>query len=526
MGAWRAFALLVAAWWALARAEDPPAAPPADSPAEAAAPETAAPAVPAPTPPLDQGELNTWWKAAGELWMDQTAYKADGTTFDGGVCRYDLTEGVIIPVFTGRKPVSERRVGVVFIGKGTLTMSFPDKADAQAFANHMVLRAGKDPKDFAAIAHGDANYVVPIENGLILSADPDVQKTLFDLEPIGAGVVVKEAEAGGEINEYYTVTENRGKTRAKITATNLIPQRRRLLELSGIDPLAMLRQDRFLYEELGTPKEDLRFIADFRTADHYRVAEPKQGGAGGGGDADRWLTCYRDPTGFLDSGYETMVFAHGMDREGIRHFERFDGKRLESEADGRVANPPFEPMTAETTIEAKPRGIGANYIDASVKSTVTVKALGQDRYSIGMSLPNWSSVPKTFELQSLTDDKGRELAWVGVYSDLPTSAGEIRRTIASTTTDGAAQVADASGSATPTAGGDATAPGGGSVDTTAPTEGDSSSVDDIGMQIGNDMQTTSEMELLNEYTIRERYDIIAMLPEPVRPGETLTLHLQ
>src|SRR4029078_7015284 len=109
----------------------------------------------------------------------------------------------------------------------------------------------------------------------------------------------------------------------------------------------MLRQDRFLYEELGAPKEDLRFIADFRTADHYRVAEPKRGGGGGGGDAHRGLTCSRDPTGFLDSGYETMVFAHGMDREGRRHFERFDGKRLASDADGRVADPPFEAMHAD-----------------------------------------------------------------------------------------------------------------------------------------------------------------------------------
>jgi hypothetical protein len=520
MGAWRAFALLVAAWWTLARADDPPAVPPAES----AAPEAAAPT---PTPPIVQSELDTWWKAAGDLWMDETAYKADGTTFDGGVCRYDLTEGVIIPVFSGKKPVSERRVGVVFIGKGTLTMSFPDKGDAQAFANHMVLRAGKDAKDFAAIAHGEANYVVPIENGLILSADPDLQKTLFDLEPIGAGVVIKEAEAGGEINEYYTVTENRGKTRAKITATNLIPQRRRLLELSGIDPLAMLRQDRFLYEELGAPKEDLRFIADFRTADHYRVAEPKQGGAGGGGDADRWLTCYRDPSGFLDSGYETMVFAHGMDREGTRHFERFDGKRLESEPDGRVANPPFEPMQADTTIEAKPRGIGANYIDASVKSTVTVKALGQDRYSIGLSLPNWNAVPETFELQSLTDANGRELAWVGVYSDLPTSAGQIRRTVASTTQQGANEVADASttGSDATAAGGDTTTAAAGAVDTTNPIE-TGSELDDIGVQMDGDMQTTGEMEILNQVTVRERYDIIAMLPNVVRAGDTLTLHLE
>jgi hypothetical protein len=527
MGAWRAFVLLVLAWWGLARAEDPPAAPPAESPAPETMPPAPAPTppAPAPTPPIDQGDLNTWWKAAGDLWMDETAYKADGTTFDGGVCRYNLDEGVIIPVFTGKKPVSERRVGLVFIGKGTLTMSFPDKADAQAFANHMVLRAGKDAKDFAAIAHGDAPYVVPIENGLILSADPDVQKALFDLEPIGAGVVIKEAEEGGTVDEYYTVTEHRGKTRAKLTATNLIPQRRRLLQLSGIDPLAMLRQDRFLHEELGVPKEELRFVADFRTADHYRVAEPEQGGVMGG-DSDRWLTCYRDPAGFLDSGYETMVFAHGVDREGLRHFERFDGRRLEPDADGRLADPPFEPLHAETTIEAKPKGITANYIDASVKSTITVKALGQDRYSIALALPNWNAVPKTFELQSLTTADGRELAWAGLYADLPHSAGETRQNVATTTQDDG-QVADAE----PTTSGGETVdadagPSGSDFDTTTPTEGGGSSLDDAPTSVDSDLTTTSSMQILNQVTVRERYEIIAMLPEVVRAGETVTLNLR
>jgi hypothetical protein len=525
MGAWRALGLLLVAWWGFARADDPPAAPlsPVDPvPAvEAPVPIPTAEPVPEPPRPVDQGELNTWWKAAGELWMDESAYKADGTTFDGGVCKYRFDEGVLIPVFSGKRPVSERRVGLVFIGKGTLEMGFPDKADAQAFANHMVLRAGKDPKDFAAIAHGEAPYIVPIENGLILSADPDIQRALFDLEPIGAGVMIKEATGGDEVNEYYTVTENRGKSRAKITATNLIPQRRRLLQLSGIDPLAMLRQDRFLYEELGVPKGDLRFIADFRTTDHYRVAEPQQGGVAAG-ESDRWLTCYRDPQGFVDSGYETMVFAHGVDREGLRHFERFDGKLLEPDADGRLAHAPFEPVQAETKIEAKPKGITANYMDASVESTITVKAVGQDRYALALALPNWNAIPKTFELQSLTTADGRAIAWAGIYADLPYSAGETRHTVATTAQNEEAQVAAAEPSA---ASQDTTSVPTAAPDTTTPAQPDASGIDDVGGQDLSDMQTESSMAILNQITVRERYEILAVLPERVAAGESVTLKL-
>ena len=51
-------------------------------------------------PPIDPEELRSWWTAAGELRMGETAYRVDELQFEEGVCAVDLKGGVMIPVFT------------------------------------------------------------------------------------------------------------------------------------------------------------------------------------------------------------------------------------------------------------------------------------------------------------------------------------------------------------------------------------------------------------------------------------------
>ena len=90
--------------------------------------------------PTGQRELNTWWEASKSMWLGKDAYEAKGTTFSDGQCSASLSDGIIIPVYTGRPPLSERVVGVVFVGRGDLTVDLPRRADAWSFANHMVLK--------------------------------------------------------------------------------------------------------------------------------------------------------------------------------------------------------------------------------------------------------------------------------------------------------------------------------------------------------------------------------------------------
>ena len=93
--------------------------------------------------PTGQKELNTWWLASKSMWLGKDAYKAEGTTFSDGQCSTTFKDGIIIPVYTGKPPLSERVVGVVFVGTGELSLDFEQRADAWSFANHMVIKGEK-----------------------------------------------------------------------------------------------------------------------------------------------------------------------------------------------------------------------------------------------------------------------------------------------------------------------------------------------------------------------------------------------
>ena len=109
----------------------------------------------------------------------------------------------------GPRQCPRRVVGIVFVGEGDLSVRFPERADAWTFANHMVRWGGKERSQMAPIAAQRSNYAVDIEQGLILSADPRVQKLIYDLEPVGGGVLFTETQ-DGEADATYIVTEKQG----------------------------------------------------------------------------------------------------------------------------------------------------------------------------------------------------------------------------------------------------------------------------------------------------------------------------
>ena len=126
---------------------------------------------------------------------------------------------------------------------------------------------------------------------MILSADPQVEYVLLEKMPVGSGVfrTTKGEESydkDGKLifSEEYVVTESRGKLKAKMISTNMLAQRTLRLEEAGLDPIAMLRQDRMLHEEFEFPGEHLRAIADFRTDDRFHVASLDGAGNRPGGD--------------------------------------------------------------------------------------------------------------------------------------------------------------------------------------------------------------------------------------------------
>ncbi len=466
--------------------------------------------------PVDQETLQTWWRATNALWMGDTAYRADGVSFEDGVCSYQFDDGIFIPVYSGKAPVAQQQIGVVFVGSGSVRMDFPESGDAQAFANHMVRRAGADPEALQALAAGEEPFTSPITRGMILSADPSVQRLLYDLEPVGGGLVYSETPEDG-VDAQYVVTEKRGKLRARVVATNLLPNRRNQLVKLGLDPVAMLRQDRLLHTELNYPGDQLRLVADFDTETSFHVAA-EDGLVAGDPDYDQWLTCYRDGLGQSDLGYHSAAFSYGTDNEGDLHFQRFSGVPWSSVVGVEDPQPPVRmaPVRADVTVSAQPANFFSNAQHARVESSLWVVPVGAPQRHIVMSLPASRAIEGSWKLEKLALADGTPLPWVSLSADLAHRDVRGRRGRQDAPEEQQGGGEDSSG-ATDTegvgGGANAGAVGGGAGTPGGDQRGGRGGVGERG-----------ESRELYKRTA-QRFEIIALLPEEVPEGQEIELKL-
>ncbi len=500
------------------------------------------------TPPVNPEQLQSWWKAAGQLRLGDTAYRVNQEVrFKDGVCDVSLNTGIVIPVYTGAAPVSERVVGVVFVGEGDLSVRFPERADAWSFSNHMVRLAGKDVSEMASIASQKSDYTVGIEQGLILSADPRVQKLIYNLEPVGGGVLFTEQQ-DGEADATYVVTERRGKLRAKLIATNVLADRSDALQRLGLDPRSMLRQDRLLQEELGFPGHYIRVVSEWRTKDRYHVAA--QGTAVSSMDYDKWMSCYRDGRDEAGLGYRAIAFSHGRDLDKRQHFERFSGLSFFPSSDGEVARPTFrmQPTFAETKVEFNTT---RNRLQQkiTVDSTLTFKADGTDLQYLPLRLPTQGSemgswVMDNFQVQTSNGD-WQDLAWVGLNADL-TDTGSLRKSriplqevdidnqqVAmednDSLTSGTPQLATSSTELTPTTPHQQVS-GDSSVNAADPQSISTTKIEQpegpANFRLDPSSQIVAQSERTVQRTAEYTYDIVALLPEPISAGEEVQVRLK
>ncbi|RME27837.1 MAG: hypothetical protein D6798_03710 [Deltaproteobacteria bacterium] len=488
-----------------------------------------------------QQALRDWWTGAGRLWLDESAYRIEeDLVVQDGVCRATLTRGIAIPVWSGRPPVGERIVGFVYIGDGRLEVDIPARADRWRVANHAARTDILTRAEQAAIVHGGAPLAVGIERGVVLSADPALRALLAGLEPVGGGTMIQlHDDAGDGSDETYLVTDSRGRLRARAVATNMLPNRRRLLQRSGLDPRIWLRQDRLLTDELGVPGDAVRFVADWRTDHAFRVAA--QLGAGvAGNDFDRWLTCFRDPLDQEGLGYASQAFAHGTDPEGIHHFERFSGIPL-APPDARPGAW-LEGVSADVTVTTRPKGFGnERFVD--VDEILELRAVNGPVAGLSLSMPVSGAVRGTWRLRSLREESGRELARVALTEDLygrgsrsGTTAdrpvdGEIVADAANEGTDAAEPVADdatdeGSEGAPPAAGGGEVGGGLAPATTDALGSADTAPLDTLGRDIEASLGlgAADEQALIRDTPIEHIVQVV--LPEPVPEGATTRIHIQ
>jgi hypothetical protein len=483
-------------------------------------------------PPTEQAQLLTWWRAAQHLWIGEDAYEAGDTHFDDGVCKASFDDGIMIPIYSGKPPLSERIVGVLFIGEGSLETRFDQTGEAWSFANHMVMEGERTADEMRPIVEAGAPYKTAITRAVILSADPAIEAMLLDKMPVGAGVYRTASEEG--IDEEYVVTESRGKLRAQMISTNMLPQRTLRLEEAGLDPRAMIRQDRLLHEELGFPGRDLRAIADFRTADRFHVAALDGAGLGPT-DYDQWLTCFRDGLGQSDVGGRSIAFAHGKDLEGKRHFMRVSGEAFEPTSSEIVGRPRvmMVPVRAESDVEMRPVN-RRNYQRITVDSLLTVRAQGAALQHIALRLPTERANRDDFDLLKLELADGRPLARVGLHADdafFKSKIDAVADASESTQIDEGAEAPSVDSLQAPSLDQPGLGGGGGGGGAVEGASNESGGGGGFNSElIGGDieMQTKSEQNIetqLNRET-SFRYEILALLPEPIPEGEEVTIRLK
>jgi hypothetical protein len=455
--------------------------------------------------------LKTRWEGAGQLRLSSVSYWAEDTVLNDGVCSSTMRKGILIPILSGGKGgVPERKVGVVFVGEGEVALRFPERASAWTFANHMVLKGAAKKPEMAPIAHQKTPFTTPLSRAVVFSADPVIDVLLKGLDPVGGGMVERATEEG--IDAEMVVTSDRGELKARAIARELLAERRDELLRSGLDPVEMLRFDRMVNEELGTPGDKIRLIADYRTDTRFHVASG-DGGTLGAKGYDRWLTCYRDGTDHRDTGLRATAFAHGTDPAGVRHLSQFSGEAFPADAPGAPsqAQTRIESVRAHVDVELSAER-NLNELGAVVKSKLVLRAREEGVRHVIMRLPRHEALDRTFALDRVAMPDGTPVGWLELDGGLP-------RSIDDRYDPGAA--ADAmrnlsSGGSTGSSGGAGGMSGPSGV--AAPTDASGGSL--ASQKLAE--PSVGTIELLNR-RMERRQEILVVLARPLRYGEEVEL---
>jgi hypothetical protein len=519
-------AALVSPSLALAAEDAPPAdaAPPADD-----TPPTDSAEEPEPDPISENDDMNDAWRDMATLRLSNDLRWAEDTVMDDGVCRATLTKGVIVPVTSGRKVVDERAVGAVFFGEGTLEVRFPAQEDAIAFANHMFEAGEMTREELAPIVAGTEPFRTTIDRAAIFTADRQLGKLMRSLDPVGGGMkddtaLLKDADEHG-VDAEYVVTSSKGEFQAKLYSKNLLPDRRRALLRSGMDPAEILRFDRMVHDWWNVPWKQLRMIMEFRSTDHH--FHPGQGARANphlGRTADQWLSCFRDGSDHGDLGLRSMAFSHAVDNEGVRYLSKFSGERFFPNEDGEPLPPTrFKPVDAQVEVETKL--IRRVEIEGQVKSLVTFRAREDGVQHLFIKTPRHESIDGSWAIERLDlitkEDKdknpiGPPLAFMGL--DTARARGFSKANM-NVSLDGG----DTSGTAASSASGSTASTSLGGGGSGAPAEG--SSFDEGGDSIFNlgseslDRQSSYELAI----PMSAPQELIIALPKPLARGEEITI---
>ena len=83
-------------------------------------------------PPIDPFCTTDLVVCGRQSLSDESAYQVEDISFSDGVCAFNLTDGALVPVYSGKAPLSEQMVGLAFVGKSE-GESLSDRGDSLSF---------------------------------------------------------------------------------------------------------------------------------------------------------------------------------------------------------------------------------------------------------------------------------------------------------------------------------------------------------------------------------------------------------
>ena len=270
-------------------------------------------------PTLEADRLEAEWKSLQLLRADSERYRIveEPITLTDGPVSLTITEGVLVPIFSGHTPRDRRALRklqidetdhgtMAFVGfaftaaEATATVSWQERADNLIFANHMVRNLQHPRADFEAVADG-APWTNAVSEGLILSIDPAVE----------AAFVGTEDEVGDPFE--VVVYGDKPRLGARARAVQLLETRVARMKDAGIEPGRYIASDRVAAARGLAPEEGQHLVMDLHGSTNLgsvmdeATAQPR---------ALRWMTLLRDDTGVIDPRRQSVLTAFDIGAGG------------------------------------------------------------------------------------------------------------------------------------------------------------------------------------------------------------------
>lgn len=488
----------------------------------------------APVAAAESADLIDEWNDLAALALSEDARWADNTIMKDGVCSAKLTKGILVPVTSGRRVAEERAVGAAFFGEGVLEVAFPEKEDAIAFANHMFTSGEMTREELRPIVEDGEPYRTSFDRAILFTADRQMDQLLRTLDPVGGGMkertdTLMEQEASDRgVDAEYVVTGSRGRLKAALFSRNLLPDRRRALAKSGMDPAEALRFDRMVHDRFNVPWKQLRMIMEFRSTDHsYHPEHAGRGAVQMAPAASKWLSCFRDGTDHRDFGLRSMAFAHAVDNNNFRYLKRFSGERFFPNEDGEPLPPArIDPVEADVDVEVKL--IRRVDIESKVRSRFTIRAREDGVQHVVLRTPRHEALWNHWTIERLGVVEGEDPMSAAV-ADLDWMGLDANR--ADRFTVGNLNDWQATGNTGVGAAGDTTASGsveamglGGSTSSGPSTSSDIT--DGNWQDIFNSLDNTSRQSSFDlAQKMEPPQELLVALPRPLAEGEEVTIAL-